>query len=317
MSKHGVPATGPHNDRNEEKVDGINHRRLRSHYILRRNLTAYLFLAPALIFFGLFLVWPGVSLFIQTFQTGGVMSPPVFVGIENWEKTFVDPLVMKSIWNTIRYCLMAIPVVFVVAMLFALALNSIPVGQTAFKTIIYYPTLQPILIAALMFTFVLHQDFGVLNILMRAITGEPVNFLGNEFLAMPTIAMVEVWKGMGFWALLFLAGIQSLPRDLYHAAELDGAGPIRRFFQLTLPLLRPTFFFSVTFATIVNLQVFDSIFILTDGGPFHSTASTTWYIYRSLFTFNEPGYGAALSFVLVLVVLVLTALQSYAFRDKG
>ncbi|MCY4459970.1 MAG: sugar ABC transporter permease [Albidovulum sp.] len=280
-------------------------------------MTAYLFLAPALVFFGTFLIWPGLSLFVQTFHNGGVMSPAVFVGTENWERTFVDPLVLKTIWNTLRYCLMAIPAVFVIAMLFALALNSIPVGQTAFKTIIYYPTLQPILIAALMFTFVLHQDFGVLNIVMRAITGEPVNFLGDEDLAMPTIAMVEVWKGMGFWALLFLAGIQNLPRDLYHAAELDGAGPVRRFFQLTLPLLKPTFFFSVTFATIVNLQVFDSIFVLTDGGPFHSTASTTWYIYRSLFTFSEPGYGATLSFVLVLVVLVLTAIQSYAFRDKS
>ena len=307
---------GPRGNLNDTKISAIDHRRLRRRLILRRNLTAYLFLAPALVFFGTFLVWPGLSLFVQTFQTGGVMSPAVFVGTENWERTFADPLVLKTIWNTLRYCLMAIPAVFVIAMLFALALNSISVGQTAFKTIIYYPTLQPILIAALMFTFVLHQDFGVLNIVMRAITGEPVNFLGNEDLAMPTIAMVEVWKGMGFWALLFLAGIQNLPRDLYHAAELDGAGPIRRFFQLTLPLLKPTFFFSVTFATIVNLQVFDSIFILTDGGPFHSTASTTWYIYRSLFTFSEPGYGATLSFVLVLVVLVLTAIQSYAFRDK-
>lgn len=301
---------------NDTTVSATEHRRLRRWLVLRRNLTAYLFLAPALVFFGTFLVWPGLSLFVQTFQTGGVMSPAVFVGTENWERTFADPLVLKTIWNTLRYCLMAIPAVFVIAMVLALALNSISVGQTAFKTMIYYPTLQPILIAALMFTFVLHQDFGVLNIVMRAIAGEPVNFLGNEDLAMPTIAMVEVWKGMGFWALLFLAGIQNLPGDLYHAAELDGAGPVRRFFQMTLPLLKPTFFFSVTFATIVNLQVFDSIFILTDGGPFHSTASTTWYIYRSLFTFSEPGYGATLSFVLVLVVLVLTAIQSYAFRDR-
>ncbi len=284
---------------------------------MRRNLTAYLFLTPVLLFFGVFLIWPGITLFFQTFQTGGIMSPAIVVGTKNWERTFIDPLVLKTVWNTIRYCLMAIPVVFIIAMALALTLNSVRIGHTAFKTIIYYPTLQPILIAALMFTFVLHQDFGVLNIIMRAITGNPVNFLGNESLAMPTIALVEVWKGVGFWTLLFLAGIQNLPRDLYHAAELDGAGPFRRFFQLTLPLLKPTFFFSVIFATIVNLQVFDSIFILTDGGPFHSTASTTWYIYRSLFTFNEPGYGATLSFVLVIVVLILTALQSFAFRDRN
>ncbi|MCY4541295.1 MAG: sugar ABC transporter permease [Rhodobacteraceae bacterium] len=292
------------------------HRRLRRKAAVRTNLTAFAFLAPALAFLLLFLAWPVASLFIQSFHAGGVMSPAKFVGLENWRRTFLDPLVVKSIRNTLLYSLMAIPTVFAIAMALALSLNSIKVGQNIFRTIIYFPTLQPILIAALMFTFVLHQDFGILNIIMRAIVGEPVNFLGNASLALPTIAMVEVWKGVGFWTLLFLAGLQGLPRDLYHAAELDGAGPLRRFFQMTLPLLKPTFFFSFVFATIVNLQIFDSVFILTDGGPAHSTVTTTWYIYRSLFTFNEPGFGATLSFVLVVLVLLLTAIQTYMFRER-
>ncbi|MDA7984287.1 MAG: sugar ABC transporter permease [Alphaproteobacteria bacterium] len=292
------------------------HRRLRRRLAARHNLAAFAFLAPALFFFVLFLAWPVAMLFLQSFQTGGIMSPAKFVGADNWRQTFADPLVRKTVWNTVRYCLMAIPAVFVIAMTLALALGAVRAGHNVFKTVIYYPTLQPILLAALMFTFVLHQDFGILNIIMRALTGGPVNFLGEEALAMPTIAMVEVWKGAGFWTLLFLAGIQSLPRDLYHAAELDGAGPVRRFFQFTLPLLKPTFFFSVIFATIVNLQVFDSVFVLTDGGPANATATTTWYIYRSLFTFSEPGYGATLSFVLVIVVLLLTALQTRLFRDR-
>lgn len=297
-------------------LSDAEHRNLRRRHALRQNLVAYAFLAPAVVLFGLFLAWPVGALFVQSFQTGGVMAPPKWVGLANWRQTFADPLVRTTIWNTLRYAAMAIPAVFVIAMLLALALNTIRRGQNLFKTIIYYPTLQPILIAALMFTFVLHQDFGVLNVVMRAVLGEPVNFLGERGLAMPTIAMVEVWKGTGFWTLLFLAGIQALPRDLYHAAELDGAGPVRRFFQITLPLLKPTFFFSFIFATIVNLQVFDSVFVLTDGGPANSTATTTWYIYRSLFTFNEPGYGATLSFVLVILVLVLTAVQTYLFREK-
>ncbi|MDA7963626.1 sugar ABC transporter permease [Ruegeria sp.] len=292
------------------------HRKLRLKARIRQNLTAYAFLAPALIFFVLFLAWPVVALLIQSFQTGGIMSPAKYVGLENWRQTFTDPLVVKSIRNTVVYSLMAIPAVFIIAMILALSLNTVRFGQNTFKTIIYYPTLQPILLAALMFTFVLHQDFGILNIILRAITGEPVNFLGNRNLALPTIAMVEVWKGAGFWTLLFLAGIQSLPRDLYHAAELDGAGPGRRFFQLTLPLLKPTFFFSFIFATIVNLQIFDSVFVLTDGGPVNATVTTTWYIYRSLFTFNEPGYGATLSFVLVILVLALTAVQTILFRER-
>lgn len=293
------------------------HKKLARSFRRRKSLTAYIFLAPALIFFGVFLAFPVVSLAWQTLHSGGVMSPSKFVGMKNWQRTFADPLVQTTIWNTVRYSLMAIPAVFAIAITFALSLNTIRFGHNALKTIIYFPTLQPMLIAALMFTFVLHQDFGVLNIIIRAITGEPVNFLGDRSLALPTIAMVEVWKGMGFWTLLFLAGIQSLPRDLYHAAELDGAGATRRFFHLTLPLLKPTFFFSIIFATIVNLQLFDSVFVLTDGGPANSTATATWYVYRALFTFNEPGFGATLAFVLVLVVLVLTGLQSFLFREKN
>ncbi len=297
-------------------LTAAEHRRLALRYALRKNLSAYLFLAPALGFFLVFLAWPTVYLFIQTFHTGGVMTPAKFIGLKNWQTTFTEPLVQRTIWNTVLYSLMAIPAVFIIAMMLALALNVIRFGQTAFKTIIYYPTLQPILIAALIFTFVLNQDFGILNIIMRALTGHPVNFLGNPYLALPTIALVEVWRGTGFWTLLFLAGIQGLPRELYHAAELDGAGAFRRFFQLTLPLLRPTFFFSVIFATIVNLQLFDSVFVLTDGGPANATATATWYVYRSLFTFNEPGFGATLAFVLVVFVLILTGIQSYVFREK-
>jgi multiple sugar transport system permease protein len=184
------------------------------------------------------------------------------------------------------------------------------------KTIIYFPTLQPMLIIALMFTFVLHPDFGIINIVYRLFTGSTVNFLGDVDKALPTIAMVEVWKGIGFWTLLFLAGLKSLPLDLFYAAELDGAGPLRRFVQHTLPLLKPTFFFSIIFATIVNLQLFDSVFVLTDGGPARSTVTVTWYVYRSLFTFNQPGYGATVAFVLVMVVLTLTFIQSRIFKEK-
>ena len=293
------------------------HKKLARRFELRKALVGYGFMAPALIFFAVFLAWPVIALGWQTFHTGGVMTPAKFAGLKNWLNTFSDPLVRTTIRNTLVYTLMAIPAVFIIAIVLALALNTIRIGQNAFKTIIYFPTLQPMLIAAMMFTFVLNQDFGILNIIMRAITGEPVNFLGDTSLALPSIAMVEVWKGMGFWALLFLAGIQSLPKELYHAAELDGAGAFRRFFQMTLPLLRPTFFFSIIFATIVNLQLFDSVFVLTDGGPANATATATWYVYRSLFTFNEPGYGATLAFVLVIIVLILTGVQSLLLSEKS
>lgn len=298
------------------RLSAEEHRRLRRRYRMRRTLVAYAFLAPNLFFFGVFLVFPMGWLVWLTFQQGGVLGPPEFVAFDNWAEVFGERLVVKTIFNTLLYCAMAIPAVFVIAIVMALCLNAIPRGAVTIRSILYLPTLQPVLIAALMWTFVLHPDFGVLNVVARWISGEPINFLGDRDLAMPTIAMIEVWRGVGFWTLLFLAGIVALPRELYFAAELDGAGPVRRFVQLTLPLLKPTFYFAVIFATIVNLQLFDSVFVLTDGGPVNSTATVAWYIYRSLFAFGETGFGSALSLTLVAVVLLLTAAQTWLLRER-
>jgi ABC-type sugar transport system permease subunit len=302
----------------------IEHQQRRASAARRRDATAYAFLAPILVFFIAFLALPVVWLFYLSFQNDGIIAPAHFAGLDNWRRTFNDDLVLKSVGNTLYYCIIAIPSVFILGMIVALSLEMLWRGGAALRragsilrVIIYFPTLQASLIVALIWTFVVHPDFGLLNVAIRAIGGGKINFLGNPGYAMPTIAMIEVWKGLGFWAILFLSGLLALPRDLYHAAELDGAGPLRRFFSLTLPLLKPTFYFAIIFATIVNLQLFDSVFVLTDGGPVNSTATIAWYIYRSLFTFSDPGLGATLSFVLVVVVLTLTALQSWLMRERA
>ncbi len=290
---------------------------MRRRYALRKTLQAYAFLAPFLLFFGVFLLGPVLWLFWLTFHAEGILAPQVYVGLENWQRVFSNRLVLRTITNTLVYSLMAIPAVFVLAMGMALALKAVPRGQAFFRTLLYIPTLQPSLIIALIWTFVLHPDFGILNVLCRAVLGHPINFLGEPAHALPTIAMIEVWRGLGFWTMLFLSGLMGMPVELYHAAELDGAGPVGRFFRLTLPLMKPMFFFSIIFATIANLQLFDSVFILTDGGPANSTATVTWYIYRSLFDFGETGLGSTMSFVLVAVVLLLTAAQTYLMRRKS
>jgi len=292
------------------------HRRLRKRYRRRTNLTAYAFLSPNLVAFVVFLLIPVAWLFVSTFRTGGVLGPAQFVGLDNWRDTFSNPLVQTSIRNTVVYSVMAIPAVFVIAMALALALRAIPRGGAPLRVALYVPTLQPAVVAAFIFVFVLHPDFGVINYAIRGLGGDAVNFLGDTSLALPTIAGIEVWRGTGFWTMMFLASLTALPSELYHAAELDGAGAIRRFMRLTIPLLRPTFYFAVIFATIVNLQLFDSVFALTDGGPVNSTISVSLYIYRSLFAFGDIGFGAALSFLLVITVLVLTGLQTYLLRDR-
>ena len=299
------------------RLPAEEHRRHRRREAFRRNLTAYAFLAPILVFFALFLALPIVWLFYLSFQHDGIIAPAEFAGLDNWRNVFSDPLVLQCVLNTLYYCLLAIPAVFVLGMIVALSLQTVRRGAALLRIVIYFPTLQASLIVALIWTFVIHPDFGLLNLGVRALTGAKINFLGDPRLAMPTIAMIEVWKGLGFWAILFLSGLIALPKDLYYAAELEGAGPVRRFFRLTLPLMRPNFYFAIIFATIVNLQLFDSVFVLTDGGPVNSTATIAWYIYRSLFTFSDPGFGATLSFVLVVVVVALTGLQTWLLRERA
>ncbi|MDI9349479.1 MAG: sugar ABC transporter permease [Candidatus Symbiobacter sp.] len=293
------------------------HDRMRRAYYWRQTLRAYLFLAPLLLVFTVFMLIPLAELFYLTFHQDGILGPAVFVGLDNWTRSFSDPLVLKSILNTFYYGVMAIPTVFIVAMILALSLKSIPRLGGTFRVLLYFPTLQPTLIIALVWNFMIHPDFGILNLISKYVGGPSINFLGEPGLAMPTIAMIEVWKGLGFWTLLFLSGLMALPVDLFHAAELDGARAVKRFFVLTLPLLKPTFHFSIIFATIVNLQLFDSVYALTDGGPVNATATVSWYIYRSLFSFGEIGYGATLSFVLVLVVLGLSMLQMIVMRTRS
>jgi ABC-type sugar transport system permease subunit len=194
-------------------------------------------------------------------------------------------------------------------------LKRIILGSTTLKAILYFPTLTPYVMAALIWTYVIHPDFGVLNYLLRLAGFNAVNWLGPQW-ALVTIAMLEVWRGIGFWTLLFLAALISLPEELYQAAKVDGARSFSQFWHITLPLLRPTFVFAVVMATIWNFQVFDSIIILTDGAPNNGTASVAWYIYKQTFTFSNVGIGAAMSVLMLFAIMALTLIQLRLLRRR-
>jgi multiple sugar transport system permease protein len=298
------------------RVDAREHRRLARGYALRRTRRAYAFLAPNLVFFTLFLLIPCGWVFYASLRTGGVLGPSQYVGLQNWKHAFSDPLVVKTIRNTFLYSVIAIPIVFALGLGLALLLQNISRGSTILRALLYFPTLMPVVLAALAWLFVVHPDFGVLNYAVRGFGGSTVNWLGSTGLALPTIAMLEIWRGLGFWTLLFLAALLGMPRELFHAAHLDGAGVWQRFRYLTVPLLRSTFLFALVMPTIWNLQLFDSIFILTDGGPVNSTATIVWYVYRSLFAFGNVGFGATLSCLMLVVILVLTVIELRLLRPR-
>lgn len=293
------------------------HRRLRRRYQGRRSLTAYLFLLPAAFFFITFLVIPICFLFFLTFHNGGIISPRVYVGLSNWENVFRDDIVITAIKNTLIYCLMAIPAVFVISMILALLLQQASHGGSAFRSLYYLPTLTPYVVAALIWQFVVHRDFGILNMILVELGRPPKNWIGDPDLALRSITMLEVWRGVGFWTLLFLAALIGLPRELYQAARIDGANAWQRFRHLTLPLMRPTIFFAVVMATIWNLQLFDSVSILTNGGPQNATVTVVWYIQQTTFAYTDKvGFGASLSFTLLVLILVLALIEIRLLRKR-
>jgi ABC-type sugar transport system permease subunit len=281
-------------------------RRARRRHALRRNLTAYAFLAPGLVFFAAFLLLPVGWVVRQSFMEGGVLGPPRFVGLDNWRAALHDPALLRALRNTLTYTVMVVPVTLALALSLGLLLRGVRRGGALVRTIVYLPSLAPVVLAALVWVFMVQPDFGLLNLANRTLGLAPLNLLGDQHLALPTIAGLDVWRGVGFWGVLLLAGLLGVPRELYHAAELDGASPARRFWHVTLPGLRPVLAVSALLLTVLSMQVFDSVYVLTNGGPDGATQTAVFYIYTSVFETGNPGYGAVLTLILVAAIVVLT-----------
>ena len=199
-----------------------------------------------------------------------------------------------TIRNTVYYCLRAIPSVFVIGMVLALCLQRIARGSGPFRSLFYVADSDPICVGRPDLALRGATRFWRAQCLPGALSvSHPKTGSGIPTLVMPSIAMLEVWRGVGFWTLLFLAALLALPTELYQAATIDGASGWQQLRHITLPLMRPTFFFAVVMATIWNLQLFDSVSILTDGGPSNASATVVWYIYKAMFQFNDKtGFAA-------------------------
>lgn len=290
------------------------YRKAARRYRRRRSLRGYAFVAPYFLPFFAFLAIPAVWAIGLSFHEGGIVQEARFVGLENWTRVARDGELRQSAVNTSYMVLLAVTVVFVLAISLASLLNRYRRFGNLFKLGLYFPLLAPIVLAGLIWHFLVHYDFGVANLVMRSLGFERLNFLGDVKLALLTIVAVEVWRGLGFWTLYFLAGIQGQPQELIDAARVDGARGYRRFFRVTLPLLRPLLLFAVVIAIIYNFQIFDSVFVMTQGGPALSTSTIVWFIYRNLFAFQDTGLAYAASVGLLFIILGLTLVS---FRLLG
>jgi multiple sugar transport system permease protein len=303
----------------ELTLSEADYRRAGARYRQRRSFRAYLFLLPYIVPFLVFLVVPVVWSIWLSFNQGGLLDAAKFTGFQNWREISQDSELTGAIKNTAIYVIEAVLLVFTLALVLAMLLNRYRKASNVFKLALYVPLLAPAVLVGLIWQFVTNYDFGLVNLGLTTLGVGRLNIFGSGTLSLLTIVLAEVWRGLGFWTLYFLASLQNIPEELLDAARVDGARGWQRFRRVTVPLLKPMLLFAVVIAIIANFQVFDTVYVLTQGGPHESTSTIVWFIWKRLFQFQQTGQGYAAAVLLLGIILVLTAISFWLLggRRKG
>ncbi|CAN5289549.1 sugar ABC transporter permease [soil metagenome] len=276
---------------------------------------AWWFLAPALLVIGAFFLLPvlgSLVLSLTDFDIYAVASygNTRFVGLGNYLRLLRDPLFWTALENTFYFVLVGGPLSVAVSLGAALLVNARLVRfKGLFRTIYFAPVVTTLVAVAVVWRYLYHPRFGLLNYGLGFLGVGPVDWLGDPDWAMPAIILLAVWKNFGYNMIIFVAGLQAVPGDLYEAAKLDGAGPWQQFRHITLPMLAPTFLFVGVITMIGYFQLFAEPYVMTQGGPLHSTLSVVLMMYEQGFRWWQMGYAAAIAFVLFLIILAGTAVQ--------
>jgi multiple sugar transport system permease protein len=271
----------------------------------RRNfLLGMLFISPWLVGFVAFLVYPIVANVWYSFTDYSGFGEAEFIGLDNYSRMRGDDLFWKSLYNTLYYTLLAVPIGVIVAITLALAMNQKVREIPVYRAAIFLPSVLPIFALSFIFIWILNPRYGLVNHALRAVGGESINWLGDPTWARLSIVMLAQ-LGAGQYALIFLAGMRAIPATLYEAAMIDGASALRRFRHITLPLLTPLILYDIIIGLGLGLQIFTQAYIITEGGPNNATLFYVLYLYRQAFRYGDFGYAAAMCWVLFLISLVL------------
>jgi multiple sugar transport system permease protein len=290
-----------------EPVNRTNTTRTRRLRIGDRS--GYGLVMPYVIFFLAFVAYPLVFSIILVFHRWNIVTPMEWVGLKNFTRLFNDPLFYTSLRNTLIFLGLHIPLQICVALGFALLLNGRIRARGFFRAVYFLPVVVSGVVVTILWQQLYSFDYGVLNSILRRVGLGPVPWLVDPHMAMPAIAVMATWKNVGIYIVLFLAGLQTIPRDLYDAADVDGAGPLRQFFAITLPLLNPTVVVIVVLSTIGGFSLFIEPYVLTGGGPMQSTLSGMLYIYNQGFYFSHMGYAATLGIVYAIIIMFVVLAQ--------
>lgn len=296
----------------------------RKRNINQKKLAPYLFIAPAVIFFCLLLVYPIFSGFLLSFQDWNLLAKEAsFVGLGNYTKALRDPLFKKSLWNTVYYTLMTIPATVVLSLVVALMINSRLVKwKSLFRILYFIPVVTSMVAISFVWKWMYNPRYGLINLALEAIGLNGQSWLSSPTLALPSIAIMMIWQSLGFYMVLFIAGLQGIPETLYEASTIDGANRWQTFAYITLPLLNPTIVFILITSVINSFQVFVPVFVMTSsttgepGGPLNSTRVLVYHLYSIAFRNLDMGYGSAIAFILFAILLVITVLQFRVVQHK-
>jgi ABC-type sugar transport system permease subunit len=277
---------------------------------VREWLEGYLFAAPFLIGFTVFVAFPMLFSIWLMFQKWDLLSPPVFVGFRNIQRALTDELALKSLYNSAFYTIFAVPFQLVISFTLALALTQPVKFRSIYRAGFYLPIIIPIVATAVVWQRVFHPDFGILNQVLAWVGIPPLRWLLDPNLAKPAFIFMSFWM-IGRQMVIFIAGLGNIPIQLLEAAQIDGAGKLRTILSVTIPLMTPLIFYNMVIAIINSFQTFVPSLIMTDGGPQNETLFVVLNIYRNGFQFFNMGYASALAWEFFIIVVGFTIAQFY------
>jgi multiple sugar transport system permease protein len=298
---------------------------------MRDTKQAILLILPTYLVITTFIILPIFFAFYISFNRWNLLGSMKFVGITNYGKLFRSDEFWKALLNTAYYTFITVPLCVILALAVALLLNTRIKGISFYRVAYFMPVMTSFVASAFIWQWIFQSQSGILNFIFGLIGLKPLSWLnepkgiftvmfeslgitipkqlGGPSVTLVAISIMSIWKNVGYYMIIFLAGLQNIPRSFYEAAEIDGAGPVRRFFSITLPILSPTTFFVLIMAVIVSFQVFEQVAVTTQGGPLNASLVLVYFVYQRAFKFLEVGYASSAAYILFVIVLFLTFLQ--------
>ncbi|MBE3595507.1 MAG: sugar ABC transporter permease [Hydrogenibacillus sp.] len=279
-----------------------------------KSYHAWFFLLPALVLLLVFNFIPAIWVILLSFMEYNVIQPMEWVGLANYIRLANDAEFWNALKNTLYYWFLVTPALVIIPIFVAVLVNQKLVGIKFFRLTIYFPFLVSVVVTAIMWGWMLRSD-GVINYVLSLLNLEPVSWLTKKSTAMPSLAMITIWQGIGYYMLIYLGGLQAIPNELYESAELDGAGFLRKQWHITFPMLRPVIFFVAVVSTMAAFKEFTLMLVMTEGGPLGATQTVVYLIFEKAFRSLDMGYASTIATVLFVIILALTILNR-RFLDR-